>query len=365
MPDLDISTDYLEQSLQIYITPENEKRIKRNFILFKRILKKSPLMLVHVEQLLMEGILVLKSGDYWLKLEIEAKCLSDADDILLRRCLMNFVAIFIYEPLRPSRVKINSIDICCLAWFRKSRVLGNDVIRALFQWNNNSQLVPISRLSAAQNAMACLRRVCEDSKDIEKEIYSVGLEYFGDAAQYNLIFEDLDIGKRKKVLQQALLAVLAMYDPDKFKSHVIFLSGVQVDVTDLYYLSPICVQQLITISTSSYFSGEKEHCLESIVRRFKVTVYVIKLVFQRQSSEITTCTLGLDSFKFDSYRLLKSAKIQLSAMQFNDLVLLLGTHWGNPVLKHQYQVHLLPFFFEKLDNFTIFSAEIFSADGTK
>jgi len=84
MPDLDISTDYLEQSLQIYITPENEKRIKRNFILFKRILKKSPLMLVHAEQLLTEGVLALKSGDYWLQLEIEAKCLSEANDVLLR-----------------------------------------------------------------------------------------------------------------------------------------------------------------------------------------------------------------------------------------------------------------------------------------
>ena len=351
MLDRVISTDCLRESLLPYITSENERRIKTHLTFLFRILKSSPLMAIQAERLLSEGVDSLNSNTYWLQLEIEAQCLCDQDDVLLRRCLMHFSSVLNSDTQRPSLVKVNSAGIDCLFWFRESKVLGDDIIKALLAWEQNSQLAPSTRLAYAQNALKCLRMITEKSIELKQVLYQDGLSAFDDAARFHIKLETMSVVDQYKITKASLLGVLAVFEPERFQSHKLLLLNDHVDVTDIYYLSPNCIKQLAVINNSPRFRGKKEHKPESIVRRFKSTIATIKTILIKNSSDMEILNSGLDSFKSDDYALLKSVKKYLSLHQFSELILLLGEHWKHPVLKHDYQPNLLPFFYEKLDKY--------------
>jgi len=351
MNDQLVSIDCLKESLQPYLTSKNNRILRDHLRFFNRILQSSSIMTFQSKRLLSEGVTALQSNDYWLQLEIEAQCLSHNDDLLLRRCLKHFASVLDHQNIRPSIVKVSSTNIDCLMWYRRSLVLGVDISKAIHLWEYNSELEHISILTGAYNALKFLTWVFENDKKLAKSLCNIGLVCFGDAAQYNCTFKRHQADSYKNVWKVSLLAILAAYLPQKFKPHTLVVSGIQCDVTDLYYLSPICIEQLTEVACGSRVLGKKEHNKESIIRRFKKTIYSIKLVFFKHKNNRDILRLGLDAFIVNNYALLKEVKNQVSRYQFNELVLLLGDYLNRPIHKHHYLPNLLPFYYATLDKY--------------
>ncbi|MEY3786646.1 MAG: hypothetical protein RLZ75_853, partial [Pseudomonadota bacterium] len=64
MPDMVITTDFLKKSLQPYLTPENNRRIINNLIIFSRIIKESSHIELQAKHLLFAGVIALQTKEY-------------------------------------------------------------------------------------------------------------------------------------------------------------------------------------------------------------------------------------------------------------------------------------------------------------
>jgi|GEM_PF-1447477 len=360
-----ISLDIFKTSLQPYMTPLNNRTLKTHIKHFSRILHTSTIMTFHSEKLLSQGVTALQSNDYWLQLEIEAQCLNHEDDYLFRRCMIHFSEALGDQSNRPSVIKVNSRNIDCLLWYRKSLVLGSDIKKSLHKWELCShELKPISLETGVYNSLRCIKWIFDNDEELANELCNVGLIYFGDVFQYNLRFEKLRLRGCKRKWQSSLLSVLEIYFSENFKHYSLSLSGSKVDVTDLYYLSHITVNQLANLALTDRVLGENGHNKKSMVKRFKCTVTSILSVFIMHAKTTKISKLGLDTFELNGFELLKAAKNQLSKYQFRELVLLLGEHRQRPILKHEYQPNLLPFYFSKFDKYRAIDFSELSAKST-
>jgi len=355
MLDCVIYEGVLRGSLDPYVSDKNKRQLKNHLSFFFRILKSSPFLRAQTEELLSSGVSALQSNDYWLKLEVEAQCLNHKDDVVFRRCLMTFIRAINDQVHRPSEVIMEFGDLFCLNLYRKHEyILGNDITKAIYEWEHTSQLSPCRRKSVAKSALQCLRKIMDASHDLSISLCSGGLITFSNAAEYNLIFKTLEINDPNKILQSALLAILGAFNPNNFKKHeILLLNEKKGDVTDLYYLSPVCVKQLVLLSSSPRVLGEKGHSKESMIRRFKTILSILTVFFIENRQNITACNLGLDAFKGNEYALLKISKETMSNFRFNELVLLLEDYWGHSIQKYYYLPNLLPFYFPKLEKYRV------------
>jgi hypothetical protein len=346
-----IPIDVLRQSLQDSITDDNQKILNLHLRLFNQLLKSSPELLLFAKPLLTHGVETLLQGDYWLQLEIKSQVLTHEDDVVFRRCLMHFVMAVKPDVIRPSIVRINLTCLDCLAWYRQSEVLGKDTAEALIAWDTTEYLEPSTKLSNAQNAMKGLRNICKASPEWALSLNKTGLKAFQNVVEYRQIFETHEVGDKYKIMESALLALLSVFLPEVFYSHIIEINDKTINVTDLHHVSPVCVGQLATLAKMPKYTGDKEHNLKSVTQRFIACALSLKLVFSKQNDKGTRYATGLDAFKNNDYSLLFFAKEILRDFQFNELLLFLGDHYHQPIHKHDYQPHLFPFYFVKINKF--------------
>ncbi|UZE97633.1 hypothetical protein [Alkalimarinus alittae] len=351
MSDSVISIDVLRQSLQSCITDNNKKKVHLHLRLFNHLLKSSQELLLFAKPLLTHGVERLLQGDYWLQFEIKSQVLTHEDEVVFRRCLMHFVRTVKSDVTRPSIVRINLTYIDCLAWYRQSEALGKDISEALIAWDTTEHLAPRTKLFYAQNAMKGLRDICKASPEWALSLNTVGLKAFINTFEYRQVFEKTEVADKHKVMESSLLALLSVYLPEIFNTHIIEINHKIIDVTDLHHVSPICVRQLAALAKMPKYTGGKEHDLKSVTQRFIGCVFSLKLVFSKQNNKGICLSEGLDAFKNNEYSLLLFSKGTLSRFRFNELLLFLGDHYKKPIHRHDYQLHLFPFYFEKTNKF--------------
>jgi len=349
------TTDVLKKKLQPFVTENNQYLLTKHIVIFENVLNNSPYITQQSESLLINGGAALVSGDYWLYLEIESQYLSAKDGLLFRRCLVHFACAVDPLFLQPSKVKIDSVSIDCLVWFKRSRVLGKDIRKALFLLIDSTKCTKNTIVNYAQSALKCLQFIMDSNDKLALKLCDKGLISLGDAAQLYMLVQALsENNPHIKKTYKKLLLILSMIYPDQFKRHYIVCLGEQSDITVLYYLSPLCVEQLKEASTRAFYRGENGHNQKSVMKRFQSVVASLKYFFiDNISANLVLKNAGLNAFKKKEYSLIRVAKTQLTRYAFNELILLLSEYWEERIFKHQYEPYLLEFYYSKFDKYRV------------
>ncbi len=344
MNNLKIETSHFEVQLSNYLTSENSKNVKLHISFIKRLINRYPLVRKHCQTLINDVHSLLK-GDYWLSLEVLAENLNHEDDVLLRRCLLNFANAIGNNLSRPSIVKVVNTNVDLLPWYRISNHLGCELHDALKTWDKSSSLAKTSLLNNAQKALKCLKLLSESKPNIKEELCKHGLLWFKSTNHYRQVFKEEPFEDKSKIFQSALFSILQMYKPERFSIITININHKTVDVTDLAEIEFVLVEQLQKLANSAKYKGELEHSVSSITQRFIKTVTSIKKVAEKHTGSLNRN--GLDNFKSDEFSLVKQVKKLLTREPFRDLILLLEQHFGHEIYRHDYVEHLLPFYFKK------------------
>jgi hypothetical protein len=343
---LDVTIDLvrLTESLIPYFTVENEKRVRDHLMLLKKLLLKSS-EIRRVSKALLEDSKALFCSDYWLRLEVAAQELSNTDDVLFRRCLLHIAKCVQPDVISPSVVTVFDTDIRLLTWYRSKFSLGKELHSAIICWDKRARVAGSTRRSNAQNALKCLKLLCNSHDDVYKGVSEFGLQWFVSVNQFREKLSLYPITDRRRVLESALLGVLQEYRPTQFNSVTIAINHKNVDITDLAQSNPDIVNQLIKLSKLPKFTGNREHDLRSITQRFIANVTSIRKVFTKYPEQVDGT--GLDSFKLNRYELLNLSKEYLSKIRFSELLLFLQEYFRHEINRHDYMPNLLPFYFKK------------------
>lgn len=343
MLDRTIDMSNFESQISQYLNNSNSQQVKQHIQHFKKLLLSYPLLLDACKPL-MNDLNSITKGEYWLQLEILAGDLEKEDDVLARRCLFHFASTIENNPIRPSSVNVFDRNIDLLRWYRKSYRLGCELHEAINKWDKESPLSRSTTRVNAQKAQQCLKLLCDSAPKISKDLYENGLLWFKSVNHFREIFKENPIEDKHCILQSSLLAVLQTYKPEHFKIVEININGKKIDVTELAEIDQVLVEQLQKIANSPKYTGELEHEVDSMTRRFISSITSIRKILKREQS--LTCK-GLDNFKANKFALLKQAKILLRNYEFNELLLLLEAHFEHEINRHDYIDHLLSFYFKK------------------
>ena len=161
--------------------------------------------------------------------------------------------------------------------------------------------------------------------------------------------------KMRIELSQQLIFALKVYTGQEItgatllpKSYLRLAQG-ETEVSDLYEYSPILVQDLRLILESDRYQGNKGHDVRSVSARFRAVLTACRYVIHHIDDAISLKN-GLSGFKENDFCLLKlTYRSGIKSWLFNELLIALGVYWGTPVLRHQYQENLLPFYFSEHD----------------
>lgn len=137
----------------------------------------------------------------------------------------------------------------------------------------------------------------------------------------------------------------AMLQPESYLA----LAQGETDISDLYQFSPLLVNDLRQVVASDRYQGNKGHDVRSVSARFRAVLTACRYVIGNIAAA-NSLKNGLSGFKENDFRLLISTYISdIRSDLFKELLIAMEVFWGAPVLRHQYQKNLLPFYFKEHD----------------
>ena len=338
-----------------YMTAANTKQMQLYIRFMKRLLLKYSVLRLETQALL-NDIHFLLINDNWLKLEILASQLSKNDDILFRRCLFYFAKCMEPSVIKPSVVTVFDTNINLLNWYQTNYQLGCELNVAIICWDKISPLADSTKREHVRKTLYCLNLLCQKESSILDGLLNKGLLWFESVNRFREVFKQYPIKDKYRILESALLDVLQAYKPSEFVTVMITINHRSVEVTDLAELDHCIVLQLRQLAGSPKFTGEKEHGVISMTRRFFDNVNSIRTVFDVYPEFLNDT--GLDIFKANKFKLLNESRKLLTKKQFSELVLFLEDHFKHTIHRHNYIDNLLPFYFEKQKKYNLINTMI-------
>ena len=331
-----------------FCTTENSKRVRLHLRFFKQLILKYPVLRSETKDIL-QSINLLLVDEHWLKLEVVASQLSKNDDVIFRRCLFHFAKCIEPSVLRPSKVTVVNTGIDLLNWYRVDYRLGCEFKIAITRWNETSSLTSLSKLAVAQLANKCLNLLCNTHTPVIIGLRDEGLLWFDSVNHFRSLFKKHPIKDKHCILELALFSVLKAYEPLRFSVVKIKINHKSIDVSDLFEMDPLIIIHLDKVGGSLKFTGQKEHGITSITKRFIMNVSSITTVLNAHPEFLNGT--GLNCFKANQFELLKKSMIILSRERFTELILFLEEYFEHEIHRHNYIANILPFYFSKQKKF--------------
>ncbi|MGF1760453.1 hypothetical protein L4D76_21490 [Photobacterium sagamiensis] len=123
----------------------------------------------------------------------------------------------------------------------------------------------------------------------------------------------------------------------------------ETDVTDLAAFSFAIIDDLKRIIASKRYQGEQGHNSKSMISRYRSILTALRYIIAH-CDHANLLQNGFQGFNQNNFILLKEAFLSsMRSRLFKELVISIETLFDLPVLRHQYEPNLLPFYFEETD----------------
>lgn len=199
--------------------------------------------------------------------------------------------------------------------------------------------------------------------EVESLVTNGLLGFLNDHSQ---LLKIVSAGEIKKELLQELVFALKLFSgqnivrSDYSDCYILLLPKGTTEVTDLQIFSPKLVDDLKVVLFSERYQGRKGHSVKSISNRFRIVTIAFRFIITH-SLECYRLKGGYQGLRDDGFKLLKNArKIGMRNELFNELLQSMECFFGEPILRHHYEPHLIPFYYSELNKWRYVSvAEVF------